>query len=52
LMKIGCCLIFLFVNDEDWLLSNLLVCEVNYVPFGFIEFYSPFSCPDIDFVDS
>jgi hypothetical protein len=36
--------------DEDWSLSNLLVCEVNMHPFGFVEFYSPFSCPDSDFV--
>jgi hypothetical protein len=38
--------------DEDWLLSNLLVCEVNIYRFGFTEFYSPFSFPDSDFVDS
>jgi hypothetical protein len=27
--------------DEDWLLFNLLVCEVNMYRFGFVEFYSP-----------
>jgi hypothetical protein len=35
--------------DEDLLLFNL-VCEVNMFRFGFVEFYSPFSCPDIDFL--
>jgi hypothetical protein len=29
---------------EDWLLSNLLVCEVSMYRFGFVEIYSPFSC--------
>jgi hypothetical protein len=38
--------------DEDWLLSNLLVCEVNMYRFGFVEFYPQFSCPDSDFVDA
>jgi hypothetical protein len=38
--------------DEDWLLFNLVVCEVNMYRFGFVEFYSPFSCPDSDFFDS
>jgi hypothetical protein len=38
--------------DEDWLLSDLVVCEVNMYRFGFVEFYSPLSCPDSDFVDS
>jgi hypothetical protein len=38
--------------DEDWLLSNLVVCEVNMYRFGFVGLYSPFSCPDSDFVDS
>jgi hypothetical protein len=38
--------------DEDWLLFNLVVCEVNMYRLGFVEFYSPFSCPDRDFVDS
>jgi hypothetical protein len=53
-IKIFCCVgIWNFCTiDEDWLLSNLLVCEVNIYQFGFVEFYSPFSCPDSDFVDS
>jgi hypothetical protein len=38
--------------DEDWLLFNLVVCEINMYRFGFVEFYSPFSCPDSNFVDS
>jgi hypothetical protein len=38
--------------DEDWLLFNLVVYEVSMYLFGFVEFYSPFSCPDEDFVDS
>jgi hypothetical protein len=27
--------------DEDWLLFNLVVCEVNMYQFGFVELYSP-----------
>jgi hypothetical protein len=52
--KIFCCVgIWNFCAiDEDWLLLNLVVCEVNMYRFGFIEFYSPFSCPDSDSVDS
>jgi hypothetical protein len=30
--------------NEDWLLSNLVVCEVNMYRFGFVEFCLPFSC--------
>jgi hypothetical protein len=29
-------------TDEDWLLFNLVVCEVNMYRFGFVEFFCHF----------